>query len=709
MPTVYYGAKGEPGFDLEQSSDLVVVRTRSGRSIRRSTGSVASPLAAELDDGVLVAAYPEAGVEVYRLPVGGGARTLADRKTALRASPDVRFAGGVLVDPVTRDPVLYTENLFVKFVDAADPDDCEVVLAGAGLAIKEKVTYATNAYFVAAQEGAGQTVFDTAAALLKRADVEYCHPELIRPRAKKGIFPQQWHLKRTTLEGRVVDAHANVEAAHEVTLGEGVVIAVIDDGVDIDHAEFASPGKVLAPRDASLQTADPRPKDPFGTGPDDGENHGTACAGVACGNGTAGASGVAPRARLIPIRLSSGLGSQREADAFKWAADNGADVISCSWGPPDGRWWNPADPGHSRVFQLPPSTRLAIDHAVTNGRGGRGCVVLFAAGNGNEPVDNDGYASYPRVIAVAACNDRGTRSVYSDFGNAVWCAFPSNDMGHAPFNHPAPLTPGIWTTDRADRDGYNTGNVADGDAAGNFTNSFGGTSSACPGAAGVAALALSVNPELKWHEVKDLLRRACDKIDPQGGNYDPATGRSPKYGHGRLNALTAVTLAKPQPRSRLNVSRTFDAPIPDLQTVTFALDVPDSTPVESLAITLDIQHTYIGDLVVELRPPAGLGAGPLILHRRAGGSAKNLKKTYDAATTPALASFAGRSCAGTWTLQIRDEAAQDSGTLVAFALDLTFPQPERVVAAAPGTTPRSTPAKKAGKKAGKKARSRARA
>ena len=129
-----------------------------------------------------------------------------------------------------------------------------------------------------------------------------------------------------------------------------------------------------------------------------------------------GASGVAPRAKLMPIRLASGLGSQQEANAFRWAADNGADVISCSWGPADGRWFDPNDPRHQSVFRLPASTRLAIDYATTNGRGGKGCVILFAAGNGNESVDNDGYASYEGVIAVAACNDRGKRSVYSDFG-----------------------------------------------------------------------------------------------------------------------------------------------------------------------------------------------------------------------------------------------------------------------------------------------------
>lgn len=677
MPTVYFGTRDEPAFDLEQSNDLIAVRTRSGRSIARSAGPVPSPLSAELEDGTLVAAYPEAGVEVYRVPAGRGARSLESRKTALRASPDVRFAGGVLVDPTTKEPVLYTENLFVKFTDKTDPEDCVAVLREAGLTVKEEVSYATNAYFVEAPEGAGQRVFDIAADLLKRPDVEFCHPELIRPRARKGIFPQQWHLKKTTVDGVLVDAHANVEAAHEVAGGEGVTIAIIDDGVDIDHTEFDGAGKVVAPRDATLQSADPRPKDPFGTGPEDGENHGTACAGVACGNGANGSSGVAPKARLMPIRLASGLGSQREADAFKWAADHGADVVSCSWGPQDGRWWNPNDPGHAQVFPLPASTRLAIDYVIANGRGGKGCVVLFAAGNGNESVDNDGYASYAKVIAVAACNDRGARSVYSDFGDAVWCAFPSSDFGHAPFSQPEPLTTGIWTTDRVGRNGYNIGQVADGDPAGNYTNSFGGTSSACPGAAGVVALVLSVNPGLKWHEVRDLLKRACDKIDPQGGQYD-AGGHSAKYGFGRLNARTAVELAKPQPQSGVTVTRTFDAPIPDLQTVSFALNVVEATPVEALTVEVDLKHTFIGDLIVTLQPPATTAAGAVVLHRRTGGSTKDLKKRYDAVTTPALAAFAGKSCKGTWALKIQDAAALDFGTLVSFSLALSFPHPDRV-------------------------------
>ncbi len=208
MPKVYYGKKNEPGFDLEPSNDLIAVRTRSGRSMRRSAGPVSTPLFDELEDGVLVAAYPEAGVEVFRVPVSRGARSLENRKTALRADPDVKFAGGVLVNPATQEPVLYTENLFVKFVDAADAEDCEAVLRDAGLTIKKKMTYAIHAYFVEAVAGSGQAVFEMANDLLRRGDVEYCHPELITPRARKAVFPQQWHLKKTQVNGVTVDAHS---------------------------------------------------------------------------------------------------------------------------------------------------------------------------------------------------------------------------------------------------------------------------------------------------------------------------------------------------------------------------------------------------------------------------------------------------------------------------------------------------------------------
>ena len=67
-----------------------------------------------------------------------------------------------------------------------------------------------------------------------------------------------------------------------------------------------------------------------------------------------------------------------------------------------------------------------------------------------------------------------------------------------------------------------------------------------------------------------------------------------------------------------------------MMTVTATLEVADNTPVKALGVAVNIKHTFIGDLVITLEPPAGIGVAPVVLHDRAGGSANNLKKQYDA-------------------------------------------------------------------------------
>ena len=497
MYTVQYGGKGGPATcSLVESDQLVAVRTKS-RAIARGTPGESASLARSSLEALsgfdAVDEFPVAGVQIFKTRQARGAKQLRDHTRAtLKDDPAVRFAGRVLVDSTAKTPVLYTENCFIKFADDAKPAEIKRLLKKYRFSVKRTLTYARNAYFLEAPEGIGLELFGEVGNFLAETAVELLHPELVRRMGFKGAFANQWHLRKATIGGVTVNAHAHVEAAWALADGTGTTVAVIDDGVDIDHEEFGGAGKIHAPLDATLGSANPRP----GTG----DRHGTPCAGVAVANGNFKASGVAPKARLIPIRLASGLGSQQEADAFVHAAENGADVISCSWGPEDGDWTDPTDPLHRQVTPLPDSTRLAIDFAVREGRNGTGCVVLFAAGNGNESVDNDGYASYSKVIAVAACNDRGQRSAYSDFGRAIWCAFPSN--------HGEPsLTRGIWTTDNSGTPGYNPGQTDKGDAAGNYTNSFGGTSSATPGAAGVAALILSRNPALRWDEVRDVMKQ----------------------------------------------------------------------------------------------------------------------------------------------------------------------------------------------------------
>lgn len=533
-----YGGKDGTEFQLVEAKDLVVVRTKEATPIQEIEMSTQ---ARNLVPGMLpVAAFPEANVTVYKCVTTGQGSPVAMRNAVRRTfaeEDNIRFAGRVLKDPTTGEIVVYTENLYLQFKPDLQQKDCEAIMKKYDLKVKEYLGITPNAWFVEAPEGTGLKVFELSQKLLALPEVEACHPELVRERRSRFAYPMQWHLRETTIEGKPVNQHANVEAAWAHATGKGIVIAVLDDGVDIDHAEFN--GKVVAPRDTLANSDDPKPKH-------SSEHHGTACAGVACASGTGKAAGVAPSAKLMPIRLGS-IGSVSEAKAFKWAADNGADVISCSWGPMDGSWWNPNDPMHFSQARLPDSARAAIEYAIKNGRGGKGCVITWAAGNGNEDVKFDEYASYPKVIAVAACNDSGRRSVYSDFGDAVWCCFPSNDFHMPQMNSPRPLTPGIWTTDRLGKFGYNPGGdhveESFGDKEGTYTACFGGTSSACPGVAGIIALMLEVNPDLTWEQVKAIIKNSCDRIDAEFGHYD-AGGHSPFYGYGRLNALKAVQNAK---------------------------------------------------------------------------------------------------------------------------------------------------------------------
>jgi subtilisin family serine protease len=526
MYTYTFGGKNGKKYFLNESTDMVAVRTKNARDLKNAVISEKGKQA--LKDLDVVAVFPEADITVYRIRKAAkdNAEVRDRARSALKKEPELRFAGKVLVEADGKTLVLYTENIFIKFHDEISSGICERILAENNLRIKQKPDYSKNTYFVSAPENTGVKIFDVAESLLSMKEVELCHPELIRKRGFRKIHPKQWHLKLTIINGIRINASVTADLAQKLSTGKNVTIALIDDGFDIDHPEFNRPGKVVSSRDVSTSTNDPRPKDPS-------NNHGTACAGVAAASGIK-ASGVAPGSFLMPVRLSSNLGSMAEANAFKWAADHGADIISCSWGPEDGNWTDPDDPVHTTQVDMPDSTRLAMDYAVSNGRNGKGCIIVFAAGNGNEDCEFDGYASYEKVMAVAACNDTGKRSVYSDYGSNVWCSFPSSDIGYPPFNHPEPLTKGIYTTDRMGKAGYNRN--------GNYTEDFGGTSSACPGVAGTAALILSVNPELTWIQVREIIRDTADKIDPENGRYDKK-GHSIFYGYGRVNAEKAVRKA----------------------------------------------------------------------------------------------------------------------------------------------------------------------
>lgn len=358
-----------------------------------------------------------------------------------------------------------------------------------------------------------------AAALESSGRVAYAVPEVFRPTELRGrhvpndpLFAEQWALDDSDYAEGASRGNVDAPKAWSYTLGSpAIVIAVLDDGVQLDHPDLA-PNVAGNGRDFTVYP----PAD--GAQPRGAEDrHGTSVAGIAAARGDngLGVSGICPRCKILPIRVhgSSNLGI---AEAFRYAVGQGADVITNSWG------YAPST-GPRGAAAVDAAVRDAIDSAAREGRGGRGTLVVF--GMTNEAVDNCGahadISSLDSVLAVGV-SDRNDRIGGSGFGACMDLVAPAK---------PERLgVEGSATTDRTGLDGH-----VDGD----YFTGFGGTSAAAPLVAGVAGLLLSLNPELTRADLVRILERTADKIDAEHAAYD-ADGFSTRAGYGRVNAGRAV-------------------------------------------------------------------------------------------------------------------------------------------------------------------------
>ncbi|MHC4533192.1 MAG: S8 family serine peptidase [Planctomycetota bacterium] len=320
-------------------------------------------------------------------------------------------------------------------------------------------------------------------------------------------MPMQWHLHNTGQFGYTPDADINALEAWEITAGDpNIVIAILDDGVDVNHPDlmdnlvqgydFVDDDDLPYPEDNNSGTIN---------------NHGTMCAGLAAADGDnyIGVIGVAWNCKIMPIRIFHTLSSEdyifitnaEKATAFRWAADHGADIFSNSW------------TGANQVVQ---SAIADITKPGGIGRDGKGCVVLAATGNDNE-ASSGRPARFPESIAVGATGDDDLRRNYSNYG-------PELDI-MAPSGEEDAMSSGIMSTkiggsEEAALSTYREGNW--------------GTSTATPIAAGVAALILSMEPELTSDEVRYILMySAKDLGEPGEDDY---------YGWGRVDARAALEM-----------------------------------------------------------------------------------------------------------------------------------------------------------------------
>jgi subtilisin family serine protease len=347
-----------------------------------------------------------------------------------------------------------------------------------------------------------------------------------------------------------VDADIDAPEAWSITKGNNnIIIAVLDAGVTSDHPDLPNTRQV---RLNGSNFADGNANNPSPTG---NNNHGNACAGIvgATQNNNQGISGIAPNCRIMPIRMVGvGVTHQDVADAIKFAMDNGAHIISNSWG------YETTNPNYS------PAIRDEIIAATTQGRNELGCIVIFSSGNSADHVDGDnGYIVFPANVNVAGVLTIGASDRYDLQANYSPTSNPGSpnnqiiDMvapSHRAFSYQIPTeTKEIWTIDIPGDNGYNPVHVTDGGALpviGSilpnsgvnylyYTGRFGATSYACPEVAGVAALLLSINPSLTQLQVFDILTSTADRV----GGYVYTNGRSNELGFGRLNACEAVTQA----------------------------------------------------------------------------------------------------------------------------------------------------------------------
>lgn len=271
-----------------------------------------------------------------------------------------------------------------------------------------------------------------------------------------------------------------IDRVHKITQGEGVTVAVIDTGVDADHPDLA--GAVRPGADFAIRKATP----PDGRVDKDG--HGTAMAGLIAGRGRGGQGilGIAPKATILPIRDADFLDSHTAYtdEAIRWAVDQGAQVISMSFG------------HHQPGVGL----RNAIEYAR------RKDVVLVAA-VGNKPKDPIiGYpAAYPGVIAVGGVDQQGQHAPFSVTGPEVDITAPAVSIISTRLNG-----------------SYATRN---------------GTSSATAIVAGAAALIRAAHPNLSADEVAYRLTATATDKGPRG--------RDDQYGYGVLNLHAALTADLP--------------------------------------------------------------------------------------------------------------------------------------------------------------------
>ena len=474
--------------------------------------------------------------------------------------------------------------------------------------------------------------------MLEESLIEAAYPLVERQQTPRWIpndpkFSDQWHLENTGQSGGTVGEDANLTGAWNNYQGSGVIIGIVDDGLDWNHPDLDDYYQSTLDYDFCGDDGNPTPSS--------NNAHGTAAAGVAAavGNNSLGVSGAAPQAGLAGLQLiSCSTTDIRESNALGHE-NQMIDIYSNSWGPSD----------NGETLEGPgPLMLAAMEASYKNGRGGLGNIITWAAGNGlgnDDNSNNDGYANLRYVIAVTAVTYKGEQSYYAEPGANILVAAPSNGDGES-----------ITTTDIEGADGYTSSD---------YTDSFGGTSSATPLVSGVIALMLEANPNLTWRDVQHVLVETSRKNDASDSSWTTNGDGylvSHKYGFGVVDASAAVNLAAQWSlvESEMNIStgmQTVNLEIPDNSgsPVNLSANITEPLHLESIDVYVDIDHTFRGDVELILTAPSGMKS--ILTEKHS--DANNNYADWRFSTVQHW----GEDSRGEWILSAEDKGNGDVGTI----------------------------------------------
>ncbi|XP_042893586.1 furin-like protease 2, partial [Penaeus japonicus] len=331
------------------------------------------------------------------------------------------------------------------------------------------------------------------------------------------LYSQQWYLSEGAIGG--YDMNVGPAWARGYT-GKGVVISILDDGIQHNHPDIAQNYDSQASTDINDNDPDPMPRD-------NGDNrHGTRCAGEVAAvafNDYCGV-GVAYNSSIGGVRMLDGtVNDAVEARAISLNPSH-IDIYSASWGPED----------DGKTVDGPgPLAKRAFINGVIKGRHGKGSIFVWASGNGGRHTDNcncDGYTNSIFTLSISSASQRGYKPWYLEECSSTLATTYSSG------------TPGL---DRS---------VATVDMDGNLrsdhmcTVEHTGTSASAPLAAGVCALGLEANPDLTWRDMQHLVVMSSryEPLSQEDGWFVNGNGRrvSHKFGYGLMDAGKLVELAE---------------------------------------------------------------------------------------------------------------------------------------------------------------------